>query len=385
MSMKVVMVSDVYFPRINGVSTSMQTFRSSLGRFGIEVRIVAPDYGDAADQGDAGIVRVPGRAVPRDPEDRLVKWRAMRGTLRTEARRADLVHIQTPFLAHYAGIKAARMHHRPTLTTYHTLFEEYLRHYAPFVPDRWLRAAARGLSRAQCNAVDAVIVPSTAMRERLLDYGVATPLHVLPTGIPLAQFNHGDRKSFRDRLGIPDEQPVALYVGRVAFEKNLDFLLDAFALVHARRPDLLLLVTGEGPALPDLRAQARRMGLGGAVRFLGYIDRATELPNCYAAADAFVFASRTETQGLVLLEAMAQGLPVVALSAMGTRDILGPGRGCLAPADNRQAFADALLHLMNDPDLRRQLSVEAREFAREWSDETMARRLAELYRSLRRP
>jgi glycosyltransferase involved in cell wall biosynthesis len=381
MSLKVLMVSDVFFPRINGVSTSIQTFRRTLGRHGVETRIVAPSYAPGEDVD--GIVRVAGRRVPRDPEDRLASWRAIRDAVHAEAGNADLIHIQTPFMAHYAGVRAARARRLPTLSTYHTLFEEYLRHYAPFVPANWLRAAARRLSRAQCNAVDAVVVPSSAMRQRLGEYGVSAPMHVLPTGIPLDQFRHGDRARFRSRHGIPAEQPVALYVGRVAFEKNLDFLLDAFALARQRRPDLLLLVTGEGPALPDLRRQAERLGLAASVRFLGYMDREGELPDCYAAADVFTFCSRTETQGLVLLEAMALGLPAVALAAMGTCDILGPGRGCLAPADDRQAFADALLQVIDHPELRQRLSAEARAYAGEWSDDAMAARLAGLYHQLK--
>lgn len=380
MSVKVVMVSDVFFPRINGVSTSMQTLRRTIGRYGVEVRLVVPSYGH--DEPEQGVVRVPGRKVPRDPEDRLVQRRAMRSAVMTEAKRADLIHIQTPFMAHYASVRAARALGRPTLITYHTLFEEYLRHYAPFLPASWLRAWARDLSRSQCNAVDAVVVPSTAMRQRLIEYGVGTDLHVLPTGIPLRQFTRGDGARFRAKHGIPPNQPVALYVGRVAFEKNLDFLLDAFALAHHQRPDLLLLVTGEGPALPALRRQAEQLGLTDSVRFLGYLDRDGELPDCYAAANVFTFSSRTETQGLVLLEAMAQGLPVVALAAMGTHDILDPGRGCLVPDDDRQSFADALLRLIREPELARRLATEAVAFAGDWSDETMAARMAHLYRQV---
>lgn len=376
--MRVLMVSDVYFPRINGVSTSIETFRHTLAGQGVEVRIVAPRYGNEPDM--PGVSRVPGRAVPRDPEDRLVAWGAMSRAVREHAAECDLVHIQTPFAAHYSGLHAARRAEVPVLATYHTLFEEYLHHYAPFLPARGLRALARHLSRRQCNALDGVVVPSVAMQARLNDYGVKRPIHILPTGIPLARFAGGDRARFRAAHGIAPGRPVALFVGRVAHEKNIGFLLEMAAEAMRRRPDLLLLVAGEGPALPALRAQAARLGLGESVRFTGYLDRHRDLPDCYAAADVFVFASRTETQGLVLLEAMAVGLPVVAFAEMGTIDILSPRRGCRVPAEDPAAFADSVVDILSDAALRAQLGLEARDYARSWSDEAMARRLAALYR-----
>lgn len=379
-SLGVLMVSDVYFPRINGVSTSMETFRAALPDQGVRVGVVAPRYAREAD-GD-GILRVPGRRLPRDPEDRLMGYRRLRKVVLEAAADYDLIHIQTPFAAHYAGLYAAKRLGKPVLATYHTLFEEYLQHYIPFLPAGTLKALARRFSRGQCNALDAVVVPSSAMAERLRAYGVESNMHVLPTGLPESAFRPGDRARFRARHGIHGKTPVALFVGRVAHEKNIGFLLEA--LQHARRemPDLLLLITGEGPALADLRRQSFRLGLGDGVRFLGYLDRRHELPDAYAAADAFVFASRTETQGLVLLEAMAQGCPVVAQSVMGTTDILGPGRGCLVAPDDAQAFARSLLRLLGDPDLASRLSAEAVGFAREWSDGALARRMAQLYRQL---
>lgn len=381
--MRILMVSDVYFPRVNGVSTSIETFRRTLAGQGIEVRLVVPRYGDEAEED--GVVRVAGRPVPGDREDRLVGWRAMHRAVLAAARDCDLIHIQTPFVAHYAGLKAARQLGRPVVATYHTLFEEYVEHYAPFLPAAWLQRQARALSRRQCNALDAVIVPSTAMQQRLNSYGVSVPLRVLPTGIPLHQFAAGDGPAFRYRHGILSTRPMALFVGRVAHEKNIAFLLEALIQARRARPDLLLVVAGEGPAMADLKAQVKALGLRDAVEFIGYLDRHTELPGCYAAADVFVFASRTETQGLVLLEAMAAGLPVIALAEMGTSDILAPGRGAISPPADPVAFGDALADFLNRPAAWRHLRREAPRYAAEWSDEAMAARLAELYGALAGP
>lgn len=378
--MRVLMVSDVYFPRVNGVSTSIETFRRTLAGQGVEVRLVVPRYGDEPDE--PGIVRVAGRPVPRDPEDRLVGWRAMHRAVLAASADCDVIHVQTPFVAHYAGLKAARQRNLPVVATYHTLFEEYVEHYAPFLPGNWLRAQARRLSRRQCNALDAVVVPSTAMRERLQAYGVTVPMQVLPTGIPLAQFAGGDGLAFRAAHGIAPERPVALFVGRVAHEKNIAFLFDALRHAHRQQPDILLVVAGEGPAMGELQARVSELGLNDAVRFIGYLDRQRGLPDCYAAANVFAFASRTETQGLVLLEAMAAGLPVVALSEMGTADILDSGRGCFTPPDDAQAFGEVLGRILANPAAWGHLADEARGLADDWSDTAMAGRLANCYRAL---
>ncbi len=379
--MRVAMVSDVFFPRINGVSTAILTYRQSLLAHGIDVRLVAPDYGSGPDE--PWIVRVPARSVPGDPEDRLVQWRGMHDAVETlVADGVDLVHVQTPFVAHYAGVRAARRNGVPVLATYHTLFEEYLAHYVPLVPSSWLKNLARGFSRRQCNALDAVIVPSVAIGARLAEYGVTIPRHILPTGVSLNTPQDGARGWFRAKYGIDEQRPVALYVGRVAHEKNIGFLLDVAEQMRETLPDMLLLIAGDGPALPELRYSVGDRGLADSVQFIGYLDRAAELPACYAAADVFTFASRTETQGLVLLEAMATGLPVVALAEMGTVDILASCPGALVPDDNPYAFSLELARVLNDRLLRQQLSADARAYAAEWSSEAMAGRMAEVYRTL---
>ncbi|CAK0765117.1 1,2-diacylglycerol 3-alpha-glucosyltransferase [Gammaproteobacteria bacterium] len=374
--MRVLMISDVYFPRINGVSTSIETFRRQLAPLGVETLLVAPQYGQEPDE--PGIFRIPARQLPFDPEDR---WMSPRTAMQVASSLSgiDLIHIQTPFVAHTVGIKLARRWGIPVVSTYHTLFEEYFHHYLPFLPASLLRGLTRRLSGHQCNALDALIVPSTAMRDRLLSYGVKTPLTILPTGIPVSHFSHGDRQGFRRRHGLSDDQPVALYVGRVAYEKNIEFLLNTLRWTLPQCPDLLLLITGEGPALPGLKTRVRAMGLGERVWFLGYQDRAGELPDIYAASDVFVFASRTETQGLVLLEALASGLPVVALPAMGTRDILDPGQGSVSAPDDPEGFAGALLGVLKNPDRRANLAQEAKVYAQEWLDTVMAKRLAVMY------
>lgn len=378
----VLMISDVYFPRVNGVSTSIQTFRDGLAEEKVRVTLVAPAY-PADPRIEPDIVRLPSRAVPRDPEDRLMHWGALAALDRRLAGTDfDLVHIQTPFAAHYAGLRFARRRRLPCVATYHTHFEEYLFHYIPLLPRGLLRGAARALARQQCNALDAVVVPSTPMADTLRDYGVTATMRVLPTGLPEEQFVRGDGKRFRDQHDIGPERRVALFVGRAAFEKNIDFLLDAVALARRTRPELMFVVAGEGPALASLKAHAARLQIESHVRFVGYLPRESGLRDCYAAADLFVFASLTETQGLVLLEAMAIGLPVLAIPALGAAGIVAPERGAVAASASVEAFAGQMLALIESPVRLGQLGQEAVAFASEWNAQRQAAKLAALYREL---
>jgi hypothetical protein len=382
---RVLMVSDVYFPRINGVSTSIQTFHTALARLGVHVTIVAPDYPGVDREADANadIVRLPSRAVPLDPEDRLMQWRFLAQLDRRFADADfDLVHVQTPFAAHYAGLRLARMRGIPCIATYHTHFEEYLSHYIRFLPQSALRSAARALARHQCNALDAIVVPSQPMAATLRDYGVIRPLHVIPTGLPEAQFLRGDGERFRQVWSIAPERKVALFVGRAAFEKNIGFLLEMTAMARRQQPHLMLVIAGEGPALPALRRQAADLRIQDHVRFVGYLPRETALRDCYAAADVFTFASLTETQGLVLLEAMAIGLPVLAIPALGAAEIIHPARGAIPAAETAEGFASQLVALLSRPTRLLIMADEAVDFAREWDAGTQGARLAALYRQL---
>ena len=380
--MRVLFISDVYFPRVNGVSTSIRTFREDLAAQAVATLLVAPQYAGSA-AAEAGILRVSAAAVPKDPEDRRMRWGALTRTLDGLPRASfDLVHIHTPFVAHYAGVRAARRAGVPCVATYHTFFEEYLHHYVPALPHALGRIAARHFTRSQCAAVQALIAPSEPMRAVLGDYGVTTPIHVLPTGLPADRFRAGDGAAFRRLAGIDAQRPLVTYIGRVAHEKNIGFLVQMFRRVLAQCPQALLVIAGEGPARAGLRDTVAQLGLTAHVCFAGYLERDGALLDCYAAADAFVFASRTETQGLVLLEAMAQGAAIVSTAELGTRSILLPESGALVVPEDEAAFAAAVVRVLGDGALRAQLRERGRSYARSWSSATMARKLLEIYRGL---
>jgi len=377
--MRILYVSDVFYPRVNGVSTSIATFRASLLDRNVETILVAPEY--AAEGADPTIVRIPSRVIPFDPEDRVMKFRVLKHQLDALAKQPfDLIHIHTPFAAHYAGVDLAKKLKIPVVETYHTFFEEYIHHYVPFLPRALTAPLARSLSRSQCQAVDALVIPSPQMQAALSDYGVTTPGIVLPTGIDLNRFKGGDGKRFRARYGIDPNRPVLVHISRVAHEKNIDFIVRMLAHVRARIPEVLLIIAGEGPAVTHLKQLVQKLDLVNNVMFVGYLERSTELLDCYRAGDAFVFASRTETQGLVLLEALALEVPVVSTAVMGTADVLKEARGAVVVDEDQTRFADACVRVLNDASLRQTLAAHGPSDARAFSADVMADRLLEFYR-----
>jgi glycosyltransferase involved in cell wall biosynthesis len=385
--MKVLFISDVHFPRINGVSTSIRIFAGQLAEMGHQVHLVAPDYQtgiETKSETEHWIRRIPSRTIYFDPEDRLMRYGlAMQLLEELRAENYDLVHIHTPFVAHYLGLKLARLLSVPCVETYHTFFEDYLHHYLPWLPKSFARAFARRLSRRQCNAVDGVIAPSKPMLDVLRQYGVTADAEVIPTGLEPHSFKRADGAAFRARYGISLERPVLLYVGRVAYEKNIDFLLRMMQQLKQQRDDALLVIAGEGPALESLRKITLVLHLQDNVMFIGYLDRRTQLNACYRAADVFVFSSKSETQGLVLLEAMAQGVPVVAIAELGTKSILIDGLGAMVAPEDESVFAAALSSLLDDAPKRMEMGNAAREYAtKKWSSRHMAERMLQFYQAV---
>jgi 1,2-diacylglycerol 3-alpha-glucosyltransferase len=381
--MNILLISDVYFPRVNGVSTSVRTFTEQLQKLGHFVHLIAPDYGVETED-EAWITRVPARKIFFDPEDKLKKYGEVLRLLPVlQDKKFDLVHIHTPFVAHYAGLKLAKSLEIPAVETYHTFFEDYLHHYLPWIPKFVARGLARQISKKQCNQVDAIVAPSQPMLDVLRNYGVNVQAEVIATGLQASSFSEANGEAFREKYAIPLQRPMLLYVGRVAHEKNIGFLLEVVKFLSEQIPNILLVITGEGPADASLRASVKLLGIENNVQFIGYLDRNTELNACYKAADIFVFASKSETQGLVLLEAMAQGTPVVAIAELGTASILIEGQGAMIAAENESEFAQKVHHLLTNHMQRKELGECARAYAHsKWSAATQTERMVRFYDAL---
>lgn len=382
-AMNILMLSDVYFPRVNGVSTSIASFRAALKRLGHKVFLVCPEYA-SGDAEEPGVWRVASRRIPYDPEDRIMRYqRVLALADRLDEQHFDIIHVHTPFIAHYAGIVLGKRFGIPVVATYHTLFEEYFHHYVRWMPRRLLRWIARRISVQQCHQLKALVVPSSMIQERLTHYGISTVMQVIATGLSSEMFAcHAHAAGFRQHFGLPESAPLLLFVGRAAFEKNISFLIDMLPCVLARHPQTRLVITGEGPALEALKRRAQLKGVAGAVMFIGYLERSGPLQDAYRAADVFVFASRTETQGLVLLEAMAQGTPVVSTAVMGTQDVLVDGEGCLVADDDPADFVQKVSRVISDASLRARLSRRGKLYAFHWHEDIKTAQLVAFYERL---
>jgi 1,2-diacylglycerol 3-alpha-glucosyltransferase len=302
----------------------------------------------------------------------------------------DILHTHGPLFLEFHGVRWARRIGCPVVHTYHTHWELYAAHYFNAVAARLLVQYLRPLMRRFLNRHDLVLTPSSQMMKVLRSYNVKRRIEVLPTGIDVAAFQMVDRGSagsrsaelrFRRQWNIGRATKLLFYAGRIVKEKNIPFLYQVLKKVIAKYPDTMLLLAGGGPDRRSLQAQALNEGIGRNVRYCGYLTHQELIP-AYHAADLFVFASLTETQGIVLTEAMACGTPVVAVSALGVLDILESGKGGFLVEENVEAFADVVLRLLGDRQLLDEKSREALESARLWSIETMVQKLLRFYREL---
>jgi glycosyltransferase involved in cell wall biosynthesis len=365
--------TEIYHPAVNGVVASVDALAGGLRELGHDVFCFAPSMpGD--EQGVGPVLRMPSLPLPTHSPYRLTLPLMSRRNVRRFVRPLSVIHAHSLFVTGWMGLRFARRYGIPIVYTYHTQLEAYA-HYVPFDANA-TRFAASQLTRTFGNLVDAVVVPTPAMATRLRELGVSERVEVVPSAIDVEHFAAGRRDdALRARLGVGEGQRLLLVVSRIAPEKNIDIALRAFA--RAGDPDLILAVGGDGPALDEMRSLAAALGIGGRTRFLGAVER-TDLPDLYASADAFVFPSTTETQGLVQIEAMAAGCLVIAADTPQNREVVG-AEGVLVPADP-DAFAGALATFQTPAAQQR---ANARLAAGRFSIHAQAERMVEVYRSLR--
>ncbi|HMF29588.1 MAG TPA: glycosyltransferase [Candidatus Cybelea sp.] len=366
--------TEIYRPVVNGVVASVEALAGGLRGRGHEVYCFAPHMPGAADD-DGLVFRMPSLPLPTRTAYRLTLPLVSRANLNGIIKRLTIVHVHSPFVTGWMGLRYARRYGMPIVYTYHTQLEAYA-HYVPFEANA-TRFAASQLTRAFANQADAVVVPTPAMAARLRELGVRARIEIVPSGIDVARFAAGRRdEALRARLGVGAGERMVLYVGRLAKEKNVELLLHALAAANDQ--SLKLVVAGDGPHRAELERVARESGVSAATRFLGAVVR-DALPDLYASADAFAMPSTTETQGLVLAEALAAGAFVIAADAPQNRDVLGNAGVIVPPAP--QAFAAALAAIP----LGGLALTEARRTAESFSIERQIDRMQALYASLGRP
>jgi 1,2-diacylglycerol 3-alpha-glucosyltransferase len=375
--MKVAIFTDSWFPRVDGLTTSVQGIKSALERRGHEFHVFAsgPKWERTAD-----VTRYKGVPFWGYPDFHVALRPGRHDAakiLRDEE--FDLVHIQSPFMVGLWGLLGARKAGLPVITSYHT----YIPDLVPYVVPPGLRSLSRKLVWKSTGAFlrrsDLVLAPSPSCAAELLAHagGNLPPMHVHPNGVDTKRFHPRERSAAMHSRLSPKGGPVVVSIGRLAREKDVPFLVDALALARKQVPGLQLAVGGKGPELEAIQKRVRRHGLERAVTFLGFVPD-KDLASVYASADAFASASQFETQGMTAVEAMACGTPVAAVHARGLADyVLGGRTGTLwAPNDVGEA-AWALVEAANAPQAIR---AAARRHAESFSLERSTDQLEHLYR-----
>ncbi len=397
--MKICMVTDTFWPRINGVSVSITTLTRALRALGQEVYIVAPDYSNLPSRrkfvsGDddpvEGVIRFPAHSLLFFPEDcsvNVVSRSFIKHVKEIRKMGFDIIHTHTPLMLGIVSMYWKRGQGARLVHTFHTLFEEFIPCYYPFcyLPEKISRQFSHWFSTNAfhwyCNQFDYIIAPSQQVVDLLQGYYLTPPIDVIPTGIELEHLSGGDGARLRQEWRVEAGEKLLLFAGRVGFEKGIDLILRAMPHIHQHAPPARLVIVGEGPAEGTLRKIAAELGITPWVHFAGYRPYA-EMADVYAAADLFLFSSQTESQGLVTIEAMASGTPVVAVRGPGTLDQLENEAGGLLSPPDEIAFAKQVVRLLTDDALYARKVSEARQRADDFTSLAMARRVLAVYESL---
>ena len=394
--MKIVMFTDAYWPRINGVTVSVDSFSRSLINMGHEVLIICSSYPEgmgtpvsfldsSANVEGPEIIRVPSLPALITKEDRIAKFNKWYWVFKqVESFNPDIIHINTEFMIAEFGFLYARAHNLPAIYTFHTMWEDYGPNYFPFFPSFLVKKVVRGIIKNILNRSYRVIVPTKQIDDVLHKYRSRTETFLLPTGIDPQLFDHdkAEGRIFRDTLDelYPrlEGKKILLFAGRIVKEKNLGFLINVLHEVLKKRRDVVLLFVGSGPDLEYFKDEFKKVGLEENCVFAGYMDR-KDLALTYMVSEVFVFPSMTDTQGLVTLEAMISGTPVVAIGAMGTLMVMGGDNGGFMVKNDSGEFSARVLELLEDPALRGRKSQEAVMHARAWSIEELTKKLITIY------
>ncbi|CAM2877921.1 glycosyltransferase [Rariglobus hedericola] len=383
--MKICMMTNTYLPHVGGVARSVSTFAEEYRQRKHQVLVIAPEFeGKPLTKRAAAIVERVAAIQNFNGSDFSVRL-PLAATLsdRLDAFQSDIIHTHHPFLLGDTALRVAATKNVPVIFTHHTRYEDYT-HYVPFDSPA-LKQVAINLSTEFANLCDGVIAPSESIAKLIKKRGVTSPIRVVPTGIDVETFASGDGARFRKKFKIPAKAFVVGHLGRLAPEKNLGYLAEAVALFVKKTPTARFLVVGGGPSEDAIKATFAKHGAASQLILAGK-HSGRSLADAYNAMDVFAFASFSETQGMVLAEAMAAGRPVVALNASGVREVMRHGKnGFMLPARTpAKTFAAHLARLQAEPKLRRAFSKEARRTAEDFSKEHCAELALAFYEDIRK-
>ncbi len=377
--LKIGFFTDTFLPQVNGVVTSIELFRQQLEKQGHQVFVFCPRV--AGEKDSKRVIRFKSFRFLFQPEYH-VSIPFSRHILRDFwAKDLDIVHAHTPFSIGLLGYYYAYIKNVPFIHTYHTLYPEYIKSY--ILKGKFITPAmVAKLSAYFSNRCDLTIAPSLKIKNLLQGYGVKTPISVLATGIKIKEYSVKVKKNnFCRQFGLKPADKLLIFVGRLGKEKNIDFLISALPLIKKKIKNAKLVLVGDGPHRANLQKQAQKLKIKDSVIFTGYFKK-PEVVKAYQSSDLFVFASLTDTQGMVIVEAAASGLPIVAVKDEAFGEFLRNGQNGFATGQNKKEFSDKVCQILKNKKLCRQMGRKSAQIAREFSIEKQAKRLAQIYKQL---
>lgn len=377
--MRIAMLADIYKPHVSGVTHYISLNKRVLEERGHEVFVFT--FGDTDhDDREERVIRTPGVPVPISDSGLHLGFR-YREQARDLLQTMDVVHVHHPFLSGRLALRYCKPSGIPIVFTNHTRYDLYAQAYLPMLPDQIGSSFLQAFLPSFCREVNLVIAPSEGLKRVLRELHVEGSIEVIPNGVELEPFQ-GELNSIpREELGIPGDHVILIYTGRLGPEKNLNFLLRAFAGAQSAWPEVSLLLVGRGSEKENLQDLSRRAGLGDNVRFTGMVPY-EQIPRYLAAADAFVTPSVTEVHPLSVIEALAAGLPVVGIESPGVGDIIVNGHNGLLAAHDLAAFTAKLTRVVAERETRHRLQENARSSAQAYDIELTSAQVERQYERL---
>ena len=380
--MKIGMFINYYTPSKGGMETSVINLCKGLKNAGHEPFIFAPKYPNYKDE-EKNIFRYKsirfnyGGYFYVIPVPFFSNFRQVVKNLNL-----DIIHSHQPYSLGAEALKFSKELNIPLVFTYHIRYEDYS-HYVPLIPESVSKKYIRKMAVNYSNKCDAVIAPSTAIKKILKEREVEVPIKVIPSGINIKNFKKdaGKRDEIRNKYKVKNNDILLITASRIVEEKNIKFLFKAFNEIRKKKNNIKFLVVGDGAIKKELEEMSRNLNLEKDIIFTGLVSR-DEIVGLYQASDLFVFASLTETQGLVAVEAMAAGLPVVAIKASGIEDMVDDGEDGILTDSSINEFSNSVLKIVNNEDLRKRLSAQAKINSEKFSIEPWIKKMTGLYEEL---
>lgn len=370
--------TDSYLPSHDGVATSVSMSASQLTKLGHNVSIIAPNRPHVREK--KNVYRIVSVKLLQKPEI----WEAIEipqsSLFELFRKDFDIIHIHSGGTITNIGWQIAKLHHIPLVLTYHTLWKYYT-HYLPFsfLVYPWLFNEFNLLFGNTCNAL---IAPTEKVKHIIKTYGIRKPIYVIPNGIELDRFSHPEKGYLRQKLQIPLTTTLLLNVGRLEKEKSPDFILMAFSYLAKHHPDVVLVFVGEGREKICLQKQAKQLHIDSQIFFTGVLPYA-HMPQVYADADIFLFSSKSETQGMVVYEALATGLPVIAVQDSAFSSILLDGYNGYMSNKDPEEYAKKILQLLVYKEQRKVFKYNAQKSVIPFSIENTAKQLEQCYSEIK--